>query len=93
VEKTVVGRRAKRRGYIEDVANNVADTAVVTSGKKQAVSMSKEEFADLDVALGKSDTEIIQQNWSDQQGEERWSRILGLLAGVGFFVFVALLFF
>lgn len=93
MEKTVVGRRAKRRGYIEDVANNVADTAVVTSGKKQAVSMSKEEFADLDVALGKSDTEIIQQNWSDQQGEERWSRILGLLAGVGFFVFVALLFF
>tara|TARA_B110000858_G_scaffold193768_1_gene246921 strand:- start:21660 stop:22487 length:828 start_codon:yes stop_codon:yes gene_type:complete len=91
-EKTVVGRRAKRRGYSEDEFMSVVDAAEVTSGKQQAVSMSKEEFADLDVALSNSDTEIIQQNWSDQQDEERWSRILGLLAGVGFFVCVALLF-
>ena len=92
VEKTIVGRRAKRRGYSEDEPKNVADNTDVTPGKNQTVSMSEEEFADLDAALSKSDTEIIQQNWGDQQNEDRWSRILGLLAGVGFFVFVALLF-
>lgn len=92
VEKTVVGRRAKRRGYFDNEIINVADVAEVTSEKDQAVSMSKEEFADLDAALSKNDTEIIQQNWGDQPNEDRWSRILGILAGVGFFVFVALLF-
>ena len=65
----------------------------VTSGKNQTMSMSKEEFAGLDATLSKNDAEIIQQNWGDQQNEDRWSRPLGLLAGVGFFVFVALLFF
>jgi hypothetical protein len=63
-----------------------------TPVKNQTASMSKEEFAGLDAALTKNDAEIIQQSWSDQQNEDRWSRILGLLAGVGFFVFVALLF-
>ncbi|PCI78501.1 MAG: hypothetical protein COB20_06590 [SAR86 cluster bacterium] len=92
VEKTVVGRRAKRRGYFEDEFINVAEPAELTSETNQAVSMSKEEFADLDAALSKNDAEIIQKNWGDQQNEDRWSRILGLLAGVGFFVFVALLF-
>lgn len=92
VEKTVVGRRAKRRGYFEDEFMNVANSAAVRPNKNQAVSMSEEEFADLDAALNKSDAEIVQQNWGDQQNEDRWSRILGLLAGVGFFVFVALLF-
>ena len=92
IEKTVVGRRAKRRGYYEDEFMNVADTAVLTSEKDQAVSMTEEEFARLDAALSKGDPEIIQQNWGDQPNEDRWSRILGLLAGVGFFVFVALLF-
>lgn len=92
IEKTAVGRRAKRRGYFDDGFMNVTDTTEVTSGKHQAASMSKEEFADLDAVLSKGDTEIIQQNWADQQSEDRWSRILGLLAGVGFFVFVALLF-
>jgi hypothetical protein len=93
VEKTVVGRRAKRRGYSEDESIGAEDTAEATSGKNQTMSMSKEEFAGLDAALSKNDAEIIQQNWSDQQNEDRWSRPLGLLAGVGFFVFVALLFF
>lgn len=92
VEKTAVGRRAKRRGYFEDEFMNVADTTEVTEGKNQAISMSEEEFADLEAALSNDDAEIIQQNWGDQQNEDRWSRILGLLAGVGFFVFVALLF-
>lgn len=92
IEKTVVGRRAKRRGYFEDEFMNVADTAEVIADKKQAVSMSEEEFANLDVALSKKNSEMIQQNWSDQRDEERWSRLLGLLAGLGFFAFVALLF-
>jgi hypothetical protein len=91
--KEVVGRRAKRRGYSEDESIGAEDTAEVTSGKNQTMSMSKEEFAGLDATLSKSDAEIIQQNWGDQQNEDRWSRPLGLLAGVGFFVFVALLFF
>ncbi len=91
-EKTVVGRRAKRRGYFEDEFMSVADTTEAASEKDQAATMSKEEFADLDAALSKNDAEIIQQNWGDQQNGDRWSRLLGLLAGVGFFVFVALLF-
>jgi len=91
VEKTVVGRRAKRRGYSIGESMPVGDTLKVTSEENQTVSMSKEEFAGLDVALSKNDAEIIQQNWDDQQNEDRWSRLLGLLAGVGFFVFVALL--
>ena len=57
------------------------------------MSTCKEEFAELDGTLSKNDAEIIQQNWGDQQNEDPWSRPLGLLAGVGFFVFVALLFF
>ena len=93
VEKTVVGRRAKRRGYSEDESIGVEDNVEATTPvKNQTASMSKEEFAGLDAALSKNDAEIIQQNWGDQQNEDRWSRILGLLAGVGFFVFVALLF-
>ncbi len=92
IEKTVVGRRAKRRGYSEDEIVKVVGVSEVPSDKNQALPMSKEEFADLDAALSKSDTEIIQQSWGDQQNEDRWSRILGLLAGVGFFVFIALLF-
>ena len=91
--KEVVGRRAKRRGYSEDESIGAEDTAEVTSGKNQTMSMSKEEFAGLDATLSKNDAEIIQQNWGDQQNEDRWSRPLGLLAGVGFFVFVTLLFF
>ena len=55
--------------------------------------MDKEELAGLDAALSKNDAEIIQQNWGDQQNKDRWSWLLGLLAGVVFFVFVALLFF
>ena len=85
--------RAKRRGYSEDESIGAEDTAEATSGKNQTMSMSKEEFAGLDATLSKNDAEIIQQNWGDQQNEDRWSRPLGLLAGVGFFVFVALLFF
>jgi len=93
VVKTAVGRRAKRRGYSEDEKTiSVADSAEPTPAKNESVSMSKEEFANLDAALSQNDAEIIQQNWGDQQNEDRWSRILGLLAGVGFFVFVALLF-
>lgn len=92
VEKTVVGRRAKHRGYVEAETMSVADIAEVASAKNQTVAMSKEEFADLDAALSKNDAEIIQQNWGDQPNEDRWSRILGILAGVGFFVFVVLLF-
>lgn len=91
VEKTVVGRRAKRRGYSIGESMPVGDTLKVTSEENQTVSMSKEEFAGLDAALSKNDAEIIQQNWDYQQNEDRWSRLLGLLAGVGFFVFVALL--
>ena len=91
VEKTVVGRRVKRRGYSIGESMPVGDTLKVTSEENQTVSMSKEEFAGLDDALSKNDAEIIQQNWDYQQNEDRWSRLLGLLAGVGFFVFVALL--
>ncbi|MBL4573029.1 MAG: hypothetical protein JKY86_08140 [Gammaproteobacteria bacterium] len=92
VEKTAVERRAKRRGYVENEPESMIDTLEKMQGEDQAASMSKQEFADLDAALTKSDVEIIQQNWGDQQHEERWSRLLGILAGVGFFVFIALLF-
>ncbi|MEX0963554.1 MAG: hypothetical protein WDZ52_05870 [Pseudohongiellaceae bacterium] len=92
VEKTVVGRRAQRRGYSSDASLHVADAAKGLSDSKQAATMSEEEFANLDAALNRSDAEIIQQNWADQPREDRWSRVLGVLAGVGFFVFVTLLF-
>ncbi|MBL4728123.1 MAG: hypothetical protein JKY40_01965 [Gammaproteobacteria bacterium] len=68
------------------------DTLEKMQGEDQAAPMSKQEFADLDAALTKSNVEIIQQNWGDHQHEDRWSRLLGILAGVGFFVFTALLF-
>ena len=84
VEKTVVGRRAKRRGYSVGKSMPVGDTLKVTSEENQTVSMSKEEFAGLDASLSKNDAEIIQQNWDYQQNEDRWIRLLGLLAGVGF---------
>jgi hypothetical protein len=41
VEKTVVGRRAKRRGYSIDESMPVGDTLKVTSEENQTVSMSK----------------------------------------------------
>lgn len=91
-EKSVVGRRAKRRGYGNDELSRVASAADQLSGSGTASSMSEEEFANLDAALSQTDAEIVQQSWGDQRGEERWSRILGILAGAGFFVFVALLF-
>ncbi len=91
-EKSVVARRAKRRGYADDELRPATGTEEARSSKSQAVAMSKEEFASLDAALSKDDAEIVQQNWMDQSNEDRWSRILGILAGVGFFVFIALLF-
>ena len=93
VEKTVVARRAKRRGFAEDESICAEDTVEATWEKNQTMSMSKEEFAGLDAVLSENDAEIIQKNWGDQQNKDRWSRLLGLLAGVGFFVFFALLFF
>ena len=55
------------------------------------MSMNKEEFAVVGAALSKSDAEIIQQDWGDRYNEDCWSLMLGLLAGVGFCVSVALL--
>ena len=92
-EKTVVGHRAQRRGYSKDESICAEDTVEATWEKNQTMSMSKEEFAGLDAVLSENDAEIIQKNWGDQQNKDRWSRLLGLLAGVGFFVFFALLFF
>lgn len=91
-EKSVVGRRAKRRGYDGDERKHVTEAAAQVSGKNQAASMSEEEFASLDAALSQNTAEPVQQSWSDQVNEDRWSRVLGVLAGVGFFVFIALLF-
>lgn len=93
VEKTVVGRRAKRRGYYDDEFMNVANSTEALPNKNQTVSMTEKEFEDLDAVLSQDNAEIVQQNWEDQANEDRSSRLLGLLAGVGLFVFVALLFF
>lgn len=91
-EKTVVARRAKRRGFAaEDVSVGAAPTQIKTAAKR-AAAMSEEEFAELDAALSKPDIEIKQQSWADQTREDRMSRALGVIAGLGFFVFVALLF-
>jgi hypothetical protein len=92
VEKTVVGPGAKRHGYSNDEPIAVAETAAAVADANQTLFMTEEEFADLDAALSKNDGKIVQQNWADQRNDDRWSRILGVLAGVGFFVFVALLF-
>jgi len=92
VEKAVPDRGAKRRGYSEDESVAVAETTAAVEDVNQALSMTEAEFAVLDAALGNNDAQIVQQSWADQRNEDRWSRILGVLAGVGFFVFVALLF-
>ena len=92
VEKAVPDRGAKRRGYSEDESIAVAETTAAVEDVNQALSMTEAEFAVLDAALSNNDAQIVQQSWADQRNEDRWSRILGVLAGVGFFVFVALLF-
>lgn len=91
-ERSVEGRRAKRRVHVNDARSQAASAAEQLSSSATASAMSEEEFANLDAALSQTDTEIVQQSWDDRRGEERWSRILGILAGAGFFVFVALLF-
>jgi len=91
-EKTVVGPSSKRPSYYDDGSVAVAETTAAVADANQALSMTEEEFADLDAALSNNDAQIVQQSWADQRNEDRWSRILGVLAGVGFFVFVALLF-
>jgi hypothetical protein len=91
-EKTVAAPSSKRPGYSDDESVAVAETNAAFADANQALSMTEEEFADLDAALRKNDAHIVQQSWADQRNEDRWSRILGVLAGVGFFVFVALLF-
>ena len=88
----MVGPGAKRHGYSNDEPIAVAETAAAVADANQTLFMTEEEFADLDAALSKNDGKIVQQNWADQRNDDRWSRILGVLAGVGFFVFVALLF-
>ena len=70
----------------------MAENAAAVADANQTLFMTEEEFADLDATLRKNDAHIVQQSWADQRNEDRWSRILGVLAGVGFFVFVALLF-
>jgi len=92
VEKAVPDRGAKRRGYSEDESVAVAETTAAVEDVNQALSMTEAEFAVLYAALSNNDAQIVQQSWADQRNEDRWSRILGVLAGVGFFVFVALLF-
>ena len=88
----MLDRGAKRRGYSEEESIALAETTAAAEDVNQALSMTEEEFADLDAALSNIDAQIVQQSWADQRNEDRWSRILGVLAGIGFFVFVALLF-
>lgn len=91
-EKTVVARRAKRRGFSPEQPAPLPAASQRKIEPDQSLTMSEEEFAQLDAALNKPDIEVKQQNWEDQGSEERTSRALGVLAGLGFFVFVALLF-
>lgn len=91
-EKTVVARRAQRRGFSAGQPTPAPAALRQTSEPNQSLTMSEEEFADLDAALNQPDIEVKQQSWGDQGREDRISRALGVLAGLGFFVFVALLF-
>jgi len=91
-EKSVVARRAQRRGFSAQGPTPASAAAQKATEFNQSLTMSEEEFAELDAALNKPDIEVTQQNWEDQGREDRMSRALGVLAGLGFFVFVALLF-
>ena len=88
-------RRAGRRGYSDAGLHSAIGSyrpEKSTSSKDRASSMSEEEFSRLETAIANSSQEPVQQEWNYRFNEDRWSLILGLAAGVGFFSLVFILF-
>lgn len=94
-DNTAANRRAGRRGYLSAELNAAPashNSQEISVRKHQASSMSEKEFLDLEEAIENSTQQVEQQEWSYRSKEDRWSLILGLAAGVGFFSLVLILF-
>lgn len=95
LDNTAANRRAGRRGYLAaelHSARAAHSTEEPAAKKNQVSSMSEKEFLDLEAAIENSPQKPTQQEWSYRSNEDRWSLILGLAAGVGFFSLVLILF-
>lgn len=95
LDNTTVNRRAGRRGYFAPELNSAAiahSPEKTATRKNQASSMSEKEFLDLEAAIENSTQQPVQQEWSYRSNEDRWSLILGLAAGIGFFSLIFILF-
>jgi len=84
VNTTAVNRRAARRGFQEsrgdDSATPVQFVAVAAQAETEDDALSEEEFEELDKALrGAADSSA--QRWTYNTNEERFSLLLGVLAG------------
>ena len=94
-DNPAANRRAGRRGYLAAElhsarAGHSAEKPVPK--KSQTSSMSEKEFLDLEAAIESNTEKPLQQEWSYRSNEDRWSLILGLAAGVGFFSLILILF-
>ncbi len=88
-------RRAGRRGYSDAGLHSAVGSyrpEKSTSSKDRAPSMSEEEFSHLEAAIANNSQEPVQQEWNYRSNEDRWSLVLGLAAGIGFFSLVLILF-
>lgn len=92
---TAVNRRAGRRGYLSAELQAIADASSaekITTRKAQISSMGEKEFLDLEAAIESNTQTPEQHQWNYRSNEDRWSLLLGLAAGVGFFSLVLILF-
>ena len=96
VNATAVNRRAARRGFQEsrgdDSDTPLQSVALAAQAETEDDALSEEEFEELDKALrGAADSSA--QRWSYNTNEERFSLLLGVLAGSAACVLVLWLFY
>ncbi|PCJ25881.1 MAG: hypothetical protein COA96_06440 [SAR86 cluster bacterium] len=91
-KRRVVNRRAERRAYpADEFLSDVAAKDLESTKPAIRSVMSDEEFSDLESAIANS-KDATQKSWSFRGNDERWSLIMGLAAGAGFFILILLLF-
>ena len=88
---TAANRRAARRLSPVDTAAKVAKKGDTPASHNSASAMSEEEFEQLDKALGENKAKTSPR-FTYQNNEERFSLLLGALAGSGLFLLVLLFF-
>lgn len=85
-DKSVVNRRAMRRGYLESEPRGSASSEDVKHKRQDRIKangMSEAEYRKLEQALMRKQPQPIQHNWNYRSNEERMSLIMGLLSGFG----------